>query len=244
MPLLLVCTVFIPSNKDKNEKSSIDKLNNLPSSKNSIKNSTKTIWKPLNILSNLVDDKILKGRWHSSKSVKSDSSSSSIRSNSICSTSNLNNNTNNKRLDSKPITCVPIINRKDQVDSKSLSNKFLNNLSSNFNSRKNSQTTESNNSSRFSSTNKLNTNHLNHSNHLNTQTNKQKTRAFSTPNEEIFNLLSLPLEMPFLDDDNKSNLDRFESKVKQSKSYKEINSGAIKEIEDFEKFLSNKFINN
>ena len=219
--------------------------------------SSSKMWKPFSILGNFVDtvdDKILKGRWHSSKSVKSSSSSNSIRSNSICSASNLTNgkcSTLKKLLstESRKPVYGPIFQKKD-VDCKSLSNKFINNFNNLNGSRKNSvsQTNQSNtssncdlarsigsnNSSRFSSTN-LDPNQLDVRN-----LKPQKTRAFSTPNEEIFNLLNLP----FLDQDanlKKSNdEDRFQFKIKQSKSYKEINSQALKEIEAFEKLLSDK----
>ena len=252
----------------------MDKVSSLPGS--SIKTSTsKKIWKtPFNILGNLasdlidtVDDKVLKGRWHSSKSVKSSSSSNSIRSNSICSASHLPSNLPNSRrveqpkqpADSKPLY-GPIFNKRKDTSNKSLgSNKSLSGRFINFGlmgqSRKNSQygqnnqsnasssgdlarSTGSNNSSRFSSTKQLDVSQADARNQLtpNAGLKPQKARAYSTPNEEIFNLLSLP----FPEEDGRRNDEQFDSK--KPKCYKEINSKALKEIEAFEKLLSDKFI--
>ena len=132
----------------------------------------------------------------------------------------------------------PLFNNRRDSETKSSSDKLINN-SSNFNSRKNSKNNASNESSQNDLSKHMNTNELNPPKHINMK--PHKARAYSTPNEEIFNLLSLP----FLEEDDykKTNqLDKFEYKVKQSKSYKEVGSQALQEIEAFEKLLSDKFI--
>lgn len=257
-------TAFLPGSKEKSEKSSVDKTSNLPGS--GIRTSASKIWKtPFNILGNLidtVDDKVLKGRWHSSKSVKSSSSSNSIRSNSICSASNLPNVAGGRQPngklpnDGKPLY-GPIFNKRKEVhtSNKSLSSKFISNFSLIGQSRKSTtgqsnqsnasssgdlaRSTGSNNSSRFSSTKQLDIQE-NGRNQLAPSSGSlkpQKARAYSTPNEEIFSLLSLPFREEEDTDDRRTTNDP----NGKPKCYKEINSKALKEIEAFEKLLSDKF---